>query len=87
MSARRNDRRGFDEGNYEVPHWPEQPQPQHPQDDLKDITLTCCDCSQPFVFTAGEQRFYSERIGPSYKQPRRCKGCRATNKERRQQRS
>ena len=26
--------------------------------EFKDKTITCCDCHQDFVFTAGEQEFY-----------------------------
>ncbi len=28
---------------------------------FSDITLTCKDCGNPFVFTAGEQEFYQQR--------------------------
>lgn len=38
-----------------------------------DLLLTCSDCGQEFVFTAGEQQFYQER---GYSSPRRCKPCR-----------
>jgi CxxC-x17-CxxC domain-containing protein len=38
-----------------------------------DLLLTCSDCGQEFVFTAGEQQFYQER---GYSAPRRCKPCR-----------
>src|SRR6185437_14482346 len=38
-----------------------------------DVLLTCSDCGQEFVFTAGEQQFYQER---GYSSPRRCKPCR-----------
>jgi CxxC-x17-CxxC domain-containing protein len=39
-----------------------------------DLLITCSDCGQEFVFTAGEQQFYQER---GYSAPRRCKPCRA----------
>jgi CxxC-x17-CxxC domain-containing protein len=38
-----------------------------------DLLLTCSDCGQEFVFTAGEQQFFQER---GYSSPRRCKPCR-----------
>lgn len=46
-----------------------------------DRQLTCMDCSQPFVFTAGEQEFY-ERKGFK-EEPKRCKNCREARKSRR----
>lgn len=43
----------------------------------QDSNLTCRDCRQGFVWTAGEQAFFSERkFGP----PVRCKGCRDVRK-------
>lgn len=44
---------------------------------MSDRTLTCRDCGQEFVFTAGEQTFYAER---SYSEPTRCKPCRQARK-------
>jgi len=29
---------------------------------MEDITLTCKDCGAEFVFTAGEQQFYAEKV-------------------------
>ena len=29
--------------------------------EFKDKTITCCDCHQDFVFTAGEQEFYQTK--------------------------
>lgn len=46
-----------------------------------DRQLTCMDCSQAFIFTAGEQEFY-ERKGFK-EEPKRCKGCRDARKTRR----
>jgi len=46
-----------------------------------DRQLTCMDCGQPFVFTAGEQEFY-ERKGFK-EEPKRCKNCREARKSRR----
>lgn len=43
----------------------------------QDSNLTCRDCKQGFVFTAGEQAFFAERnFGP----PVRCKACRDSRK-------
>jgi Probable zinc-ribbon domain len=44
---------------------------------MSDRTLVCRDCGQSFVFTAGEQAFYSER---GYNEPQRCPACRAARK-------
>ena len=40
----------------------------------QDKTLTCKDCGQEFVFTAGEQEFYAEKGFQN--EPTRCKGLR-----------
>lgn len=40
-----------------------------------DKTLTCRDCGQEFVFTAGEQQFYAEKGFRN--EPKRCKACKA----------
>jgi CxxC-x17-CxxC domain-containing protein len=46
-----------------------------------DRQLTCMDCSQPFIFTAGEQEFYDRK---GFKEePKRCKSCRDARKTRR----
>jgi CxxC-x17-CxxC domain-containing protein len=42
-----------------------------------DATLTCRDCGQNFVFTSGEQDFYTAR---GYSEPNRCPDCRAARK-------
>jgi CxxC-x17-CxxC domain-containing protein len=44
---------------------------------MSDKTLTCRDCGQTFVFTAGEQAFYQER---GFSEPQRCPACRAKRK-------
>jgi len=44
----------------------------------QDKTLTCRDCSQEFIFTAGEQEFYAEKGFDN--EPTRCKDCRSTRK-------
>ncbi|HLI52300.1 MAG TPA: zinc-ribbon domain containing protein [Thermomicrobiaceae bacterium] len=46
-----------------------------------DKTLTCRDCGQEFVFTAGEQQFYAEKGFTN--EPRRCPDCRRNAKQRR----
>jgi len=43
-----------------------------------DRTLTCRDCSQSFVFTAGEQEFFASRGFTN--EPSRCPECRAQRK-------
>jgi CxxC-x17-CxxC domain-containing protein len=45
---------------------------------FSDRTLTCRDCGQQFVFTAGEQEFYQSRGLTN--DPGRCPTCRAANK-------
>ena len=45
---------------------------------FSDITLTCKDCAQPFVFTTGEQEFYQQR--GLMNQPGRCTSCRGARR-------
>ncbi|MGH2377964.1 MAG: zinc-ribbon domain containing protein [Candidatus Limnocylindria bacterium] len=45
---------------------------------FSDITITCKDCNQPFVFTASEQEFYQQR--GLLNQPGRCQTCRDARK-------
>lgn len=45
---------------------------------FQDKTLTCRDCSGPFVFTAGEQGFYLEK--GLLNEPQRCTACRANRR-------
>lgn len=45
-----------------------------------DRTMTCRDCDQAFVFTAGEQAFYQER---GFSEPQRCPTCRQARKAQR----
>lgn len=42
-----------------------------------DQTINCRDCNQPFVFTAGEAKFFAER---QFTTPSRCKPCRDKRK-------
>ena len=43
----------------------------------EDKEITCKDCNQSFVFTAGEQDFFQER---GFSEPIRCKPCRDVRK-------
>ena len=43
-----------------------------------DKTLTCRDCGQSFIFTAGEQEFFASRGFSN--EPSRCPECRAERK-------
>ena len=45
---------------------------------MEDRTLVCKDCSQEFVFTAGEQEFYKEKGFEN--DPVRCPDCRRAKK-------
>ncbi len=49
---------------------------------MSERTLTCRDCGQEFVFTAGEQEFYQQR---GFSDPQRCPSCRAARKAQRNQ--
>ena len=42
---------------------------------FQDKTLTCMDCGQDFVFTAGEQEFFAQKGFTN--EPKRCKPCKA----------
>lgn len=44
---------------------------------MEDITLTCSDCGEDFIFTAGEQDFFEEK---GFDTPKRCKDCRQRKK-------
>ncbi|MEK7863439.1 MAG: zinc-ribbon domain containing protein [Chloroflexota bacterium] len=45
---------------------------------LQDKTLTCRDCGQEFIWTAGEQEFYASR--GLQNPPSRCPSCRAARR-------
>ena len=45
---------------------------------LQDKTLTCNNCSQQFIWSAGEQEFYQQR--GLQNAPGRCKDCRAARR-------
>lgn len=42
-----------------------------------DKTLNCRDCGTDFMFTAGEQEFFSQK---GFSEPTRCPACRAARK-------
>lgn len=46
--------------------------------EFEDRTLTCRECEQPFLWTAGEQQFYHEKGLVNV--PARCPTCRSTRK-------
>ena len=45
---------------------------------FSDKTLACKECGKDFIFTAGEQEFYSEKGFQN--EPTRCKDCRVARK-------
>jgi CxxC-x17-CxxC domain-containing protein len=45
-----------------------------------DKTLVCRDCGQEFIFTTGEQEFYTSR---GFQEPMRCPGCRSARRRER----
>lgn len=47
------------------------------QQQFRDKVLHCCDCKQSFVFTAGEQAYFTSK---GLSEPRRCKPCRDLRK-------
>lgn len=47
---------------------------------MSERTLTCRDCGQEFVFTLGEQEFYTQR---GFSEPQRCPSCRQARKAQR----
>ena len=46
-----------------------------------DETLSCVDCNNPFVFSAGEQEFFASKGFQN--KPNRCPDCRAARKAQR----
>ena len=48
---------------------------------FEDKTLTCRDCSEAFIFTAGEQGFYLEK--GLLNEPQRCHTCRSNRRRER----
>jgi len=51
------------------------------QENYTDIEIPCKDCGQPFIWTAGEQRFFTKK---QLSQPVRCKSCREVKRSQRQ---
>ena len=49
--------------------------------ELEDKLITCRDCGEPFLFTAGEQGFYVEK--GLRNEPQRCPDCRASRRRER----
>lgn len=47
------------------------------QQQFCDKVLRCCDCNHSFVFTAGEQVYFTSK---GLSEPRRCKPCRELRK-------
>jgi CxxC-x17-CxxC domain-containing protein len=50
---------------------------------FEDITLHCIECGEAFVFTAGEQAFYSDK--GLLNEPKRCPECRNRRRQEREQ--
>lgn len=54
---------------------------------MPDQKITCSDCGQEFLFTEGEQAFYSKQVdkrtGRPWASPKRCKACRSARKQER----
>jgi hypothetical protein len=48
---------------------------------MPDISIQCLDCGNHFTFDEGEQEFFRQR---GFTNPKRCKDCRARNKEKRE---
>jgi len=46
--------------------------------DYADRTLTCFECGEEFLFSAGEQRFFAQKN--LLNEPRRCKKCQASRR-------
>ncbi len=52
--------------------------------DFSDKTLKCVSCAQEFVFSAGEQMFFSDKQFQN--EPKHCKSCRARLGQKRRRR-
>jgi CxxC-x17-CxxC domain-containing protein len=44
----------------------------------EDKTLSCRDCHQPFIFSAGEQEFFASK--DLQNEPKRCPNCRVSSR-------
>ena len=54
---------------------------------MEDIEVKCKDCGRPFTITAGEQEFFSSKIGEDgkpFQLPKRCPKCRLKKKQQKQ---
>lgn len=54
--------------------------PTQPSDDFADLLIPCIDCSDDFVWTAGEQIFFRDK--QLQNPPKRCKGCKKAKNQR-----
>jgi CxxC-x17-CxxC domain-containing protein len=48
--------------------------------DFQDRPITCVDCSEPFIWTAGEQVFFHDKGLKN--EPKRCKPCKQAKNDR-----
>lgn len=48
--------------------------------DFQDRSITCVDCSEPFVWTVGEQVFFHDKGLKN--EPKRCKPCKQAKNDR-----
>lgn len=51
-----------------------------PEQVYQDKTLVCCDCNTQFVFSAGEQEWFSKKGFTN--EPKRCPNCRERRRRR-----
>jgi hypothetical protein len=45
--------------------------------DFQDKFITCCECQDEFLFSAGEQAYFTSK---GLNEPKRCKACRQYRK-------
>src|SRR6266436_6446732 len=48
--------------------------------DFQDRSITCVDCTRPFIWTAGEQVFFHDK--GLQNEPKRCKPCKQAKNDR-----
>lgn len=48
---------------------------------FEDRALKCCDCREPFIWSASEQLFFAQQ---NFLAPRRCRTCRAAKRAERE---
>ena len=51
-----------------------------PSSDFQERSITCVDCGEPFIWTAGEQVFFHDKGLKN--EPKRCKPCKHAKNER-----